>query len=163
MKRSNIAIVVFLATALIAATAFGFGGPPGGMAGMPGQGLGGGQGPLVDILAGTPVTVSGVVEDIGPAVRGVVINTGTESVTVNGLGSFFYWEEQGVSYPDVGETITVDGYEVEFPDGTIRLIAASVTVEGETIELRDPETGTPLWRRGGGGCRLPIAPPEVEE
>ncbi|MCP4486105.1 MAG: hypothetical protein GY820_02120, partial [Gammaproteobacteria bacterium] len=45
--------------------------------------------------------------------------------------------------------VTVNGFAVDF-DGTVVNIAMSVTVDGVTIQLRDPETGAPLWRRPKG-------------
>ncbi len=116
-----------------------------------GQGVADGTGPIVNIFSdGVPVTISGVIAESSYDGTGVQIDTGTEVITVYGLGSYRYWDSLGVERPSVGDTVTVNGYEVTFSDGTVKIIAADVTVDGQTIELRDPETGTPLWRGGFG-------------
>ncbi|WP_022852403.1 hypothetical protein [Thermodesulfatator atlanticus] len=100
------------------------------------------------ILSGTPVTITGVVKAVPwPASQGLQIDTGGEIVTVYGIGPRWYWLQNGVPYPTVGEDITVEGYEVTFPNGTTRIVATKITVSGQTIVLRG-EDGRPLWRGG---------------
>ncbi len=115
--------------------------------GGPAHGSGGGGGPIHDILDGQPFTISGEVVSLAFYGGGMVIAAETENVTGYGLGSPAYWESQGVTPPSVGETVSVTGYTVDF-NGVSRNIAASVTVGDGTIQLRDPETGLPLWRGG---------------
>ena len=122
-----------------------------GMAGF-GNGAMDCTGPISTILEGDPVTISGVVVSTGFG-QGVTIDNGTELVIVGGFGPFWYWEANEVSKPQDGEEITVEGYMLTLSDGSTRIIASSVTVFGETIELRDPATGKPLWRGGRGQTR----------
>jgi len=100
------------------------------------------------ILSGTPVTIEGVVESVSyPANLGIQIDTGDEVVTVYGIGPIWYWNNLGVAYPTVGEEIRVEGYEVTFSDGTTRIVATKITVDGQEVSLRG-EDGRPLWRGG---------------
>ncbi|MDQ7032758.1 MAG: hypothetical protein Q9M37_08630 [Desulfonauticus sp.] len=100
------------------------------------------------ILSGTPVTIEGVVESVPyPANQGLKIDTGEEVVTVYGIGPVWYWDKEEVAYPTVGEDVEVDGYEVNFSDGSTRIVATKITIGGQTIELRDDD-GRPLWRGG---------------
>jgi hypothetical protein len=60
-----------------------------------------------------------------------------------------YWESKEVDYPEVGDSLTVEGNTVDY-DSTVRNIAMSITItidnETKTIQLRDSATGQPLWR-----------------
>lgn len=117
-----------------------------------GQGAMDGSGPLMNITDGVPVEVSGVVSEIGTQGAGMSVDTGSEIVAVFGIGPQKYWDAAGIARPEVGEEVTVSGYEVTLSDGTTRIIAAAITVGGETITLRDATTGAPLWRgmKGNG-------------
>jgi hypothetical protein len=119
-----------------------------------GQGTGDGV-PVINIFTeGIPVTITGTLEAVNGYSLGFDIDTGTGPETIYGLGPISYWEAQGVPRPEIGELITVSAVEVTFSDGSTKLIAASVEVtvlvDGvETtmsIELRDINTGLPLWR-----------------
>ena len=117
-----------------------------------GNGVMDGTGPMVSIYDGEPVAISGTVADLpAPGNPGLKIDTGAEIVTVYGLGPSWYWENQGVAYPTVGEQVEVEGYKVSFVDGSEKIIATKVTVSGQTIELRD-EDGRPAWRGGRGSA-----------
>jgi len=145
MKRLNGVFVVLVALALCFALTSPIMAQQG-----PGKGRHGQE--RIDVLAGNPVTVSGTVAEAG---RGLQIDTGVEVVAVYGIGPGRYWEATGVERPDVGDEVSVDGYEVTFSDGSVKIIAASVAVGGNTVRLIDEETGLPLWRRmpGAGGDR----------
>jgi hypothetical protein len=97
------------------------------------------------ICEGTPFTVTGIVVNIGIPGEGVVIDTGTEVVTIFGIGSPDYWAANNIARPAIGEVITVTGYTVELSDATLN-VAVSITVGGVTLVLRDPSTCVPLWR-----------------
>ena len=119
-----------------------------------GVGAGDGTGPLYNIYDGTAVSLTGIVASVGTFGQGLEVDTGDGLVTVYGIGSYRYWDSLGVPFPSVGEEVAVDGYEITLSDGTTRIIATSITVSGVSIELRDSETGMPLWRGGfgaGGG------------
>lgn len=110
-------------------------------------GAGDGSGPVHDILAGAPFSYTGTVLDLASG-GGLLLSLGEENVTVFGIGPVRYWEAVGVDRPTVGEELTVDGYAVDFGD-TVRNIAVAITIGENTVQLRDAETGAPLWRGQG--------------
>lgn len=155
MKRLlalTIAGLLLLALGGLPALAYGPGGA-GNVAGRgPGNGPGAGTGtPVHDpsyVLAGTPFTHSGTVSAVGYLNGGgLTLVTDSGSVTLYGLGPWWYWEQQGVNWPQVGAVITATGYTVEL-DGVATNILMTVTSDGQTIQLRDPDTGWPLWSAG---------------
>jgi hypothetical protein len=98
------------------------------------------------ILSGVPVTITGTVQSVGYYGQGIVIDTGAgTTVTVYGIGPVWYWDSLGVARPAVGDTVTVSAYEVTFSDGTTKLIAVSIDINGAAVTLRDTSTGLPLW------------------
>lgn len=119
-----------------------------------GMGPGDGTGPVTNIFDGIAVEITGTVAAVGLFGQGCQIDTGTEVVTVYGIGPIRFWNSLGIDRPTVGEEVTIEGYEVTFSDGSTKIIAFSVIVDDETLVLRDGETGTPLWRgTAGGDCR----------
>jgi len=112
-----------------------------------GYGAGDGTGPMASIFDGTQVSVSGVVFAL-PSIddRGLKVDTSEEIVTVYGIGSPAIWESLGYIPLEVGEEVSIDAYEVTFSDGSSKLIAVTVTSGEQTVDLRDPETGKPVWR-----------------
>ena len=122
-----------------------------GIGGGGGGGIGDGTGPIHSILEGTPFTITGDVVSIVLG-EGVDLSTDSGDVTIYGIGPVRYWDSEDVDVPrpGVGETITVTGYTVDY-NGVSRNIAMEIAVEGGvTVELRDPDTGVPLWRGSGG-------------
>ncbi|NIA20209.1 MAG: hypothetical protein GWP07_07260 [Xanthomonadaceae bacterium] len=113
------------------------------------QGLADGSGPMVSIFDGTPVTVTGVVAEL-PALGtpGLKVDTGSEIITVYGTGSSMVWEALGYEPLTVDEEVSIDAYEVTFSDASIKLVAVAITIDDQTITLRDQETGKPVWRGG---------------
>jgi hypothetical protein len=101
--------------------------------------------PLINILDGVPFTYTGEVISVGYFGMGTVIATEDGEITLYGLGPLWFWDNQEISRPNVGDLIEASGYAVEYND-IQRNVVASITIGGETIELRDPETGAPLWR-----------------
>jgi hypothetical protein len=100
---------------------------------------------------GQPVTISGIVYDCNSAGSGIQIDAGDEIVTVFGKGPAWYWDQQEVELPGIGDTVTVYAYEIMFSDETTKLVAGSIDVDGDglsDIALRD-EDGNPLWRQHG--------------
>jgi hypothetical protein len=100
-------------------------------------------------LSGTPFTVTGKVESFERG-SGLVLMVENEMITIYGLGPERYWDEMGIDYPTVGETLEATGYTCPT---TNNYIAVSAMIEGITIQLRDPTTGRPLWRGGAGRGR----------
>ncbi len=111
------------------------------------SGPGDGSGPMASIFDGTPITVSGIVSAL-PLIndRGLKVDTSEEIVTVYGIGSPVIWERLGYVPLEVGEEVSIEAYEVTFSDGSYKLIAVTVTSGEQTVNLRDPETGKPVWR-----------------
>jgi len=126
-----------------------------------GSGLGSGSGACIasDLLTAESVTYTGVVSEVCNYGQGIEIDTNDGEndimLTIYGIGPVRYWEEElGEARPDVGEEITVTGKTVTFLDGTTKFIAFEITIDGEdTITLRDPDTGLPLWRGEGSMFR----------
>ena len=110
-----------------------------------GFGPGDGTGPIHSILEGTPFLYVGDIVTMG-AGGGLVLATDSGNVTVYGIGPKRYWEDQDVERPGVGDTIEVTGFVVDY-NGIERNIAMSIVGDGFDIQLRDPETGLPLWFR----------------
>ncbi|RLB69608.1 MAG: hypothetical protein DRH04_04910 [Deltaproteobacteria bacterium] len=119
-----------------------------------GYGAGDGSGPMASIFDGTPVTVNGVVSAL-PSIddRGLKVDTGEEIVAVYGIGSPVIWERLGFMPLEVGEEVSIEAYEVTFSDDSSKLIAVTVTSGDQTVTLRDPETGKPVWRGCQYRCR----------
>lgn len=115
-----------------------------------GKGAGDGTGPIHDILSGTPFTYTGTVVGIVLG-QGMEVALESENVTLYGIGPIWYWDTLEVDRPIAGEEITATGYTVDF-NGELRNIVMTIIVDDSTMELRDPETGAPLWR--GGRNRL---------
>ncbi|NQU15238.1 MAG: hypothetical protein HQ561_13885 [Desulfobacteraceae bacterium] len=139
LTSSVIVLMVFFLSAGIGLAGNGKGG---------GNGAGNGTGPIHDIFAGTPFTYTG---DVASLVSGqgllLALSDGT-NVTIYGIGPVRYWESSGVDRPTVGDTVKADGYAVDY-NGEVRNIAMSITVGTDTVQLRDPVTGMPLWRGKG--------------
>lgn len=135
---------------LFLSAGFGLAGNGGG-GGTGGGGSCGGTG-LSLVCAGAPTTITGTVSGESYLGSGLQIDTGDEIVVVYGIGPYWYWENSGLARPTIGEEVTVSGMEVTFSDGTIRIIAMSITVSGEELQLReeclDGVGGWPLWRGG---------------
>ena len=108
-----------------------------------------GTGPIYDILSGESFDIIGDVASCLVGGQGLVIATEDENFTIYGIGPFWYWDSAGVDRPVVGDTVEVIGYIVDY-NGVERYIAMTVLIGGFEIQLRDAETGLPLWRGGRG-------------
>lgn len=101
--------------------------------------------PVTNICAGAPETVMGVVESVGLPRNGLVINTASGSVTLYGVGPYWYWDKQNIAKPDIGETVTAVIAPITTSNNKVIL---SMTIESDVIQLRDNSTCLPLWRSG---------------
>jgi len=79
-------------------------------------------------------------------VRAIKVDNGTETVTIFGLGPAAYWEGLGVAMPKAGDSITVNGLSNTFM-GTDKIVALSITINGQTVQLVDSATNRPLWMK----------------
>jgi len=101
------------------------------------------------VLDSQQETLTGTVANIGKGTCIVLELEDETQVKIYGLGPIWYWKSFGIEKPGIGDVVTITAYAVPFLDAT-RYVAASVTVaentpEEQTIQLRDPETGCPLW------------------
>lgn len=117
-----------------------------------GHGGGGGfGGDYSAILNGTPFTFEGdVVSDYaagyGRPGNGLEIATAGGNVTVRGLGPNYYWDQLGIAKPALGDTVQAIGFTVDFNGNIVNILMSIVLEDGTTVQLRDAETGAPLWR-----------------
>lgn len=116
-----------------------------------GHGPGNRSGPIYNITDGDPVEITGTVTSAGTKGNGIEIDTGSGTTTVYGVGPVGFWGTEGVGIPVVGDEITVNGYEVTFPNNSTKIISESIINGEQEITLRDPESGAPLWRGGAAG------------
>ena len=115
-----------------------------------GKGAMDGTGPIASIFDGIPTTISGTISALPLTTDpGLKVDTGDAIVTLFGV-PVTALERMGFAPLTVGEDIVADCYEVTFSDGSTKLIAVSITAEGDTISLRDPESGRPVWRGAMG-------------
>lgn len=110
-----------------------------------GNGLGDGDGPIHNILEGTPFDYTGEIVTL-EAGGGLLLATESGNVTVYGIGPKWYWEDQEVERPGVGDTIEATGFTVDY-NGIERNIAMSISGDDFEIQLRDSETGLPFWSK----------------
>ncbi len=102
--------------------------------------------PITDILSGEPFKITGVVAAIMNP-QGIEVETADGTLTLFGIGPLRFWDEIGVAPPEIGDTVVATGYAVDY-EGLERYIVMTIAVNGEEeVELRDPDTGAPLWRR----------------
>jgi len=158
MKKTLMGVTVFLAALFLAAgsglaynSAGHHGGNGGGQfGGGHGGGSGGGTGTPYICEYGEDATVSGVVASVNLWGMGMAVAIDEENtVTVYGMGPWWYWETQGVALPSVGDRVTVSIKHVLI-NQTERNVAMSLTnsTTGESISLRDAETCYPYWSAG---------------
>jgi hypothetical protein len=115
---------------------------------MKGKGVGDGSGPLLLHTIVSTFSYDGVITAAGVAGDGVEISTVDGLVTVYGLGPSSYWESLGLDKLEalaVGSPISVTGIVMDY-NGELKNLVTTMTVDGVTFDLRDPATGTPLWR-----------------
>jgi hypothetical protein len=119
---------------------------------MKGNGVGDCSGPVAgSVQLHTIVSTfeyDGVISSAGISGDGVQIATADGTVTVYGLGPSYYWESLGLNKLEslaVGASISVSGIVMDF-NGELRNMATTITIDGLTLDLRDPATGIPLWR-----------------
>ncbi len=104
------------------------------------------------ILEGTPFNYDGEVistnaEGEGSRKQGLTIATVSGNVELHGIGPFRFWHRMEPERPAAGDKIKAIGFAVDF-DGTIINVLMSLVLEdGTTVQLRDPDTGAPMWRR----------------
>jgi hypothetical protein len=94
-----------------------------------------------DLCTGSPESISGVVVGVGGG-DGLTIDTGIAYETVYGLGPRWYWSQNGVDRPVVGDPVAVVASHVITMEEEVIL---GITASGQQLQLRDPATCAPLW------------------
>lgn len=141
---------------------WGSGGGGWGAGGGNGPGWGGGQGrtgsqnaglyapppaPVRNVCDGRPFSFEGVVvHEIGPQEgQGLVMLVDGRTVTVYGIGPQRYWDGLALERPHVGQRLSVKGFMVDY-NGVQRNMASHLTMEGRTVNLRQPGNCRPAWQ-----------------
>lgn len=103
-----------------------------------------------DIRSGTPFTLTGTVDDFDFGGDLELIDENGVEHEIECVGPARYWRARGFERPAVGDTVTVEGYRVqcESGDDDPDYVASRLTLDGQTIELRD-ESGMPRWAGRG--------------
>ncbi|RJR24771.1 MAG: hypothetical protein C4582_04080 [Desulfobacteraceae bacterium] len=104
-----------------------------------------GPAPIHDILNGEPFDHEGLVTACIPG-QGLVLDVDGQEIVIYGIGPQRYWDAMDLDRPAVGDEIKVTGYTVNY-NGLELNIAFDITLSDSYIQLRDPETGLPLWRQ----------------
>jgi hypothetical protein len=99
------------------------------------------------------VTYSGEVVQVPQigvkSMNGFKINTDEGEITIYGLGPKFVWDNATIDRPVEGDNITVEAFKIVLDNDTVRNVAISITDdEGNSLKLRDENTGLPLWAKG---------------
>jgi hypothetical protein len=97
-------------------------------------------------------TVTSVPQIGVKSMNGFKLSTNEGEVTIYGLGPAKLWENAEVDRPIEGDNITVEAFKISLDDGSIRNIAIKITdSDGNTLELRNTDTGMPFWAKGAMG------------
>ncbi|MDL1969547.1 MAG: hypothetical protein LWW94_01000 [Candidatus Desulfofervidaceae bacterium] len=89
-------------------------------------------------------TISGTV--VGYALPGLIVKADNgKQIVVYGIGPWWFWRSQGIPRPRRGENVTIEAYEITLKNGNTCFVAARIITDKATIQLRDNETGLPLW------------------
>ncbi len=88
-----------------------------------------------NVLAATTITVAGTVSQISTDPNMVVIDDDGVLTEVYGI-RLNYLANQYNIFIEEGTAISVDAYEYLCSDGTIKLMASSITVNDVTVQLR---------------------------
>ena len=74
---------------------------------------------------------------------GMTIQTDAGIQTVFGLGPIWYWDANNIDRPELGESVSTMVSGVTVSD---RKVIMSITIDGQTLQLRDSATCLPVWR-----------------
>ncbi|MHB8880271.1 MAG: hypothetical protein ACYC69_02040 [Thermodesulfovibrionales bacterium] len=96
-----------------------------------------------NICAGNSEIITGQVTGAWVPGAGLTIQTDAGPQAVFGLGPLWYWEAGSIDRPEIGESVSVVASGVTFSYNKVIL---SITIDGQTLQLRDPSTCLPVWR-----------------
>ncbi len=145
--KKFIAVLPVLFVIMVSQTVFGAG--PGTCPGGRSWALAGSeQGQMINlqfqnICSGSPETITGIVTDAWVPGSGLTVTTDNSSQTLFGLGPIWYWDLNNIDRPEIGESVSVLATGVTLSD---RKVILSITIDDQTIELRNPQTCLPVWR-----------------
>lgn len=100
----------------------------------------------LDVRAGEPFSLSGRVQSFPRQGALSIVDAEGATHAIYGLGPRWFWQDAGVARPRAGDTVAIEGRMLDCGVGREK-VALSVTVEGETVRLRDPTNGLPIWAR----------------
>ncbi|MBA4373940.1 MAG: hypothetical protein C0402_13910 [Thermodesulfovibrio sp.] len=117
---------------------------------------------LQNICSGNPETIIGQVTGAWVPGAGLTIQTDAGAQSVFGLGPLWYWDSANIDRPEIGEGVSVVASAVTVTDKKVIL---SITIDGQTLQLRDPATCLPVWRgkrTSQGNTGAPAGPAFVQ-
>lgn len=88
-----------------------------------------------NVLAATTITVEGTVSQISTDPNMVVIDDDGVSTEVYGIRLSYLANQYNIVIEE-GTSVSIEAYEYLCSDGTIKLMAASITVNDVTVQLR---------------------------
>lgn len=100
--------------------------------------------PCATVLSGQELAINGTIVGVSGG-QGITVNDGQETITVYGLGPVWYWSNLEADRPTIGDNVEIDASVVTLSDGSERIIIMSIEVDGISVQLRNLETGCPLW------------------
>lgn len=98
-------------------------------------------------LQGVSLGYAGTVASRGSDGSWILDAADGSTQTVYGLGPAWFWEQEQLAQPKIGEKILVMGLVTDCQDGRHVFVATSVTLGDKTLELRDAN-GRPRWAGG---------------
>lgn len=100
------------------------------------------------VLLASTFTTTGIVSAVSTpdARNGITVSTPDGDVAFYGLGPTRYWDGLGIDRPQVSDFVQIEAKAVTVNESVINIIVNLAYEDGSSIQLRDPETGCPLWR-----------------
>jgi hypothetical protein len=98
----------------------------------------------LDVRSGEPFSVGGTVHGFERSGGLSLLDSRGRDWVIHGLGPPWFWREQGLLRPMLGDSLVIDGRTLDCGSGPEH-IATVVTAGGRILELRDRDTGLPRW------------------
>lgn len=97
------------------------------------------------ILDGEPFEHSGQVAELDYHSGGMIMATDQGNMHLYGLGPSWYWQSHDMDWPGVGDAMSAQGFMVDYNGTPVNIVMSVTLANGRTLQLRDSETGWPLW------------------
>ncbi len=104
-------------------------------------------------LAGEAFEFHGEAISVDVPGQGLVLALRDQNVAVHGMGPLWFWDAKGWTWPMVGDSIIVSGRTVRYGESTYH-VALRMVFGGQSLELRDKQSGLPRWH--GQGLYIPL-------